>query len=100
MPEGYTKIYLGRLEMPQVRNIAREVQRRWMYFDKIWPNGDRKQVPNIKFTKDRSGQYYAHINQRGLMYLLLYCKDIPDAEVPDKQATEPMPPDFLLNNDG
>lgn len=91
---SYTRIMLGRLELEQVKNIVREIKMLWQYLDNVWPNGDRKQLPDIKVTRDNAGQYYAHMNERALTYMLLYCRNLPKIELPQKDAVT-MPPDFL-----
>lgn len=97
---GYTKIMLGRLEIDEVKNIAREIKMLWHFLEDVWPNGDRRQLPDIQVTRDPHGQYWAYVNDRGLTYILLYCKNFPDPrsvlEYKKASSEKPMPPNFLL----
>lgn len=95
----YIDINMGRLTHEQAANIAREMRYLWRYADKIYPNGDRKAVADLKVTKDTYGQYHFYFNHMALKLVMFRLAEIYDL-TKGKQATglpdcPPEVPDFL-----
>ncbi len=82
-PDDTFKINMGRLTKDQASSIARELRYFWRYLENVYPNGDKKQRPQLRATIDRYGQYHFYINSRALQIILHSVKDFPD---PIKQA--------------
>lgn len=97
MENNYTKIYLGNLELDEVRNIVREIKGLWRYLDNVYPNGSRKDKADIKITRDKFGQYHAHMNPQALTFTLLFCKNLQAQAVIKQTTDKPMPTGFLLD---
>lgn len=93
--DAWTKISLGRVPIEQVRNIARTIKMLWHNLEDVWPNGDRKQRPQMKFTKDKNEQCYLWLNPRALSLVMLNLAEVPDL-LEKKDAGAEMPPNFLL----
>lgn len=93
--EGWTKISLGRVEIERLRNISRTIKMLWHNLEDVWPNGDRKQRPQLKFTKDKNEQCYLWLNARALSLVMLNLGDVPDL-LEKKDAVADMPANFLL----
>lgn len=73
----FTRIFIGKIEKEKLLNIVREIKQLWIYSENIWPNGDRKQRPQLKATCDKHGQYSIWLNAQGLTYLATRFQDTP-----------------------
>lgn len=92
--DDFTKIYVGKIELEEVRNIVREIKSLWSGLDNVWPAGKKAERAQIKVTRDAYNQYYVWMNDQALTYTLLFAKKIKPSEVP-KSPEKPMPPGFL-----
>lgn len=90
-------ITLGRISEAEAKNIARELRQLWLYVDTVYPGGDLKRGARLKITKDNAGQYHFYLNRQALVFILLFCKNLPKHQVNVTEPVEcpPEVPDFL-----
>lgn len=99
-PLEYVDINVGRITREELANIVREVRSLWRNLDNVYPGGDRQAKANIKATLDRYGQYHIWLNHQALVFVMLFCKDIPKQTLVKQSTAPPMPADFLLPHEG
>lgn len=97
-PHEFININMGRLSREQASNVARELRYLWRYLETVYPQGDKKQAPQLKVTLDHSGSYHFYLNHQALKLILFYTKDIPgplNLARTAKPECPPEVPDFL-----
>lgn len=93
----WVNINMGRISKDEASNIAREVRGMVDPLSNVYPQGDKKKRGQIKITLDNYGQYHFYLNQRALVYLLTFMKNIksPIKKQDDMAICPPETPDYL-----